>query len=102
MIVEIVAPDLGGEEGNRDVVFQSLSKLDKYLAHFPDDDIFVRVALRPHAANRDMVHATIDMDLPGGPKAIGDSGGDTAREALHRAAAEVEQQLRKLKDRRRR
>ncbi|HBY95056.1 MAG: HPF/RaiA family ribosome-associated protein [Ardenticatenaceae bacterium] len=100
MIVEIVAPELGGEERNRDIVFKTLAKLDKYLTHFPEDSIFARVALGPHPTNDDWVRATIDLSLPGAPKAVADADGETTREALNQAAEEVERQLRELKERR--
>lgn len=98
MIVEIVAPDLGGEDANRDEVFRALAKFDKYLADFPDDGIFARVALRPHPKNEAWVRATIDLSLPGAPKAIADAEGESVRLALGRAADEVGRQLRDLKE----
>ncbi|MDQ4078063.1 MAG: HPF/RaiA family ribosome-associated protein [Chloroflexota bacterium] len=100
MKVEIVAPDLGGYEQNQDLVFKTLDKFDKYLHDFPEGSIFARVVLRPHPADDMRVQCTIDLSLPGAPKAIADAEGDNRREALSACADEIERQLREMKERR--
>ena len=100
MIVEIVAPNLGGEEQNRDIVFNTLDKFDKYLGDFPEDGVFARVALRPHQGVEGWVDATIDLSLPNAPKIIANQDGENVRAALKQCADEVERQLRDMKERR--
>lgn len=99
MVIEIVAPKLGGDS-HRPLVERELGKLTKYFHNVDEEGVFARVALRPHPKNDAWVRATVDLSLPGAPKIIADAEGESVREALKRSADEAERQLREFKTRR--
>jgi ribosomal subunit interface protein len=99
MTTEIVALDLELTPQTKQVISQKIGKLDKFLTHLPDGEVFVRVALNTDQTNRNWVVAALFVDIAGGPQIQTRGSASSPEHAVHLATINMERQLAEQKER---
>jgi ribosome-associated translation inhibitor RaiA len=80
----------------RDLVEQSIARLDKLLVKFPKDPLFLRAVVERNAV-RSLYRVSITLELPGKTLAVQETRHDD-EEAVREAFAEMEREIQKYRE----
>ena len=97
---QIVGIDIELTEQVKQEIAGKVGKLDKFLTAYPEDTIFIRVALNQDQRNSRWVDALVDLALPG-DKLMARGKASTPVHAVHLAVRDLERQLNEYKQRER-
>lgn len=97
---QIVGIDMELTDHVKQEITEKIGKLDKFLTHYPEETIFIRVALSKDQRNQRWIDALVDLALPG-DELMARGQASTPEHAVHLAVLELERRLNDNKQRER-
>jgi ribosomal subunit interface protein len=100
MAYQIVGIDMEITDQVEQEILGKIGKLDKFLTQYPEDTIFMRIALNKDQRNHRWTDALVDLALPG-DSLMARGKASSPEHAVHLAVLELERQLNEHKQRER-
>lgn len=95
---EIMSLDIELTDETKQEILNKIGKLDKFLTHQPEENVFIRIRLSQNQQNPHWTDALVDLSLPD-KVLVGSESASTPVHAVHLAVINLERQLEEYKRR---